>query len=140
MNQSRKGQRVETKIFRGIGYLLLVAAAFCTMIPLLWLLTSSFKTANEIFAVPIQWFPNLPPRIASSPYVVEDAYPEIKKPVVVDETAWEGLQPELTQAIWTKAQAHIAANAQFSNYVPSEKITGGNDRGFMAAIGNDFAK
>ena len=52
MNQRRKGQRVETKIFRGTGYLLLVAAAFCTMVPLLWLLTSSFKTANEIFAVP----------------------------------------------------------------------------------------
>ena len=122
MNQSRKGQRVEIKIFRGIGYLLLVAAAFCTMIPLLWLLTSSFKTANEIFAVPIQWFPSLPPRVASSPYVLKDAYPKIEKPMVVDETAWEGLQTELTQAIWTKAQSHIAANAQFSNYVPSEEL------------------
>ncbi len=122
MNQSRKGQRVEIKIFRGIGYLLLVAAAFCTMIPLLWLLTSSFKTANEIFAVPIQWFPSLPPRVASSPYVLKDAYPKIEKPMVVDETTWEGLQTELTQAIWTKAQSHIAANAQFSNYVPSEEL------------------
>ena len=122
MNQRRKGQRVETKIFKGTGYLLLVAAAFCTMIPLLWLLTSSFKTANEIFAVPIQWFPSLPPRIASSPYVVEDAYPKIEKPMVVDETAWEELQPTLTQAIWTKAQTHIAANTQLSNYIPSEKL------------------
>ena len=122
MNQSRKGQRVEIKIFRGTGYLLLVAAAFCTMIPLLWLLTSSFKTANEIFAVPIQWFPSLPPRVASSPYVVEDAYPKIEKPMAVDETAWEELQPTLTQAIWTKAQSHITANAQLSNYVPSEKL------------------
>ena len=122
MNQRRKGQRVEIKIFRGTGYLLLVAAAFCTMIPLLWLLTSSFKTANEIFAVPIQWFPSLPPRVAASPYVLEDAYPKIEKPMVVDETAWEGLQTELTQAIWTKAQRHIAANAQFSNYVQSEEL------------------
>ena len=122
MNQRRKGQRVETKIFKGTGYLLLVAAAFCTMIPLLWLLTSSFKTANEIFAVPIQWFPSFPPRVASSPYVVEDAYPKIEKPMVVDETVWEGLQTELTQAIWTKAETHIAANTQLSNYVPSEQL------------------
>lgn len=122
MNQRRKGQRVETKIFRGTGYLLLVAAAFCTMVPLLWLLTSSFKTANEIFAVPIQWFPSLPPRVASSPYVVEDAYPKIEKPEMVDETAWEGLQSELTQAIWRKAESHIAANTQLSNYVLSEQL------------------
>ena len=120
MNQSGKGQRVEIKIFRGIGYLLLVAAAFCTMIPLLWLLTSSFKTANEIFAVPIQWFPSLPPRVTSSPYIVEDAYPKIEKPVTVDERTWAALQPELTQAIWTTAEEYIAA--RFSNYVPSEKL------------------
>ncbi len=122
MNQRRKGQRIQTKIFRGTGYLLLVAAAFCTMVPLLWLLTSSFKTANEIFAVPIQWFPSFPPRVASSPYVVEDAYPKIEKPIAVDETAWETLQPTLTQAIWTKAQAYIAANTQLSNYVLSEEL------------------
>ena len=122
MNQSGKGQPAEIKIFRGVGYLLLVAAAFCTMVPLLWLLTSSFKTANEIFAVPIQWFPSFPPRVAASPYIVEDAYPKIEKPTAIDETTWEVLQPILTQAIWTKAQTHIAANAQLSNYVPSPKL------------------
>ena len=122
MNQNRKGQRAEIKIFRGVGYLLLVAAAFCTMVPLLWLLTSSFKTANEIFAVPIQWFPSFPPRVAASPYIVEDAYPNIEKPTMIDDTTWNELQPGLTQAIWTKAQTHIAANAQLSNYVPSQKL------------------
>ena len=122
MNHRKKTQQVETKIFRGVGYLLLVGAAFCTMIPLLWLLTSSFKTANEIFAVPIQWFPNLPPRVASSPYIVEDAYPKIEKPMAVDEAVWKTLQPQLTQIIWAKAQAHIAANGKFSNYVSSEEL------------------
>ncbi|MDE0468760.1 MAG: ABC transporter permease subunit [Candidatus Poribacteria bacterium] len=122
MNQSKKTRQVEIKIFRGVGYLLLVGAAFCTMIPLLWLLTSSFKTANEIFAVPIQWFPSFPPRVASSPYIVENAYPKIEKPTAVDETVWETLQPELTQAIWEETQTHIAANGQLSNYVPSEEL------------------
>ena len=122
MNQSKKTRQVEIKIFRGVGYLLLVGAAFCTMIPLLWLLTSSFKTASEIFAVPIQWFPSFPPRVASSPYIVENAYPKIEKPMTVDETVWETLHPELTEAIWTETQTHIAANAQLSNYVPSEEL------------------
>ncbi|MCG9130358.1 ABC transporter permease subunit [Candidatus Poribacteria bacterium] len=122
MQHSNKAQRPETKIFRGVGYLLLVTAAFCTMVPLLWLLTSSFKTANEIFAVPIQWLPSFPPRVAASPYIVEDAYPKIEKPERVDETLWTALQPELTQAIWTKAEAHIAANTQLSNYIPSQQL------------------
>ena len=122
MNQSKKTQRAEIKIFRGVGYLLLVGAAFCTMIPMLWLLTSSFKTANEIFAVPIQWFPSLPPRVAASPYIVDDAYPKIEKPTAVDETTWKTLHPQLTQIIWEEAQAHIAANAQLSNYVSSQEL------------------
>ena len=122
MNQSRKTRHVEIKIFRGVGYLLLVGAAFCTMIPMLWLVTSSFKTANEIFAVPIQWFPSFPPRVAASPYIVEDAYPKIEKPMAVDEATWNTLQPQLTEVIWEEAQAHIAANAQLSNYVSSEAL------------------
>jgi ABC-type glycerol-3-phosphate transport system permease component len=34
-----------------IGYVILVGAAIATMIPLLWLVSSSFKTANEIFDI-----------------------------------------------------------------------------------------
>ena len=89
---------------------------------MLWLLTSSFKTANEIFAVPIQWFPHLPPRVAASPYIVEDAYPEIEKPTAMDETEWRTLQSQLTQVIWAEAQTHITANAKLANYVPSEEL------------------
>ena len=110
------------KIFRGISYLLLVGAAFVTMIPMLWLLTSSFKTANEIFAVPIEWFPKLPPRVASSPYIIEDAFPKIEKPMAVDESEWKTLQPQLTQIIWAEAEAHIAANETLSNYVSSATL------------------
>lgn len=122
MNQNKKTRQVEIKIFRGVGYLLLLVAAFCTMIPMLWLITSSFKTANEIFAVPIEWLPKLPPRVASSPYIVEDAYPNIEKPMAVSEVEWETLQPQLTQIIWAEAQAHIAANVKLSNYVSSEEL------------------
>ncbi len=123
MNEKNSNRRVVIKVSRGIGYLLLVGAAFCTMIPMLWLLTSSFKTANEIFAVPIQLFPSFPQRVESSPYIVENAYRNIEKPdAVADEMVWETLVPELTQTVWTQAKAHAAANAQLSNYVPSKEL------------------
>lgn len=123
MNEKNSNRRVIIKVSRGIGYLLLVGAAFCTMIPMLWLLTSSFKTANEIFAVPIQLFPSFPQRVESSPYIVENAYRNIEKPdAVEDEMVWETLAPALTQAVWTQAKAHAAANAQLSNYVPSKEL------------------
>ena len=122
MNQSKKNRQVVTKISRGVGYLLLVGAAFCTMIPLLWLLTSSFKTANEIFAVPIQLFPSFPPRIDASPYTVQNAYRDIEKPEAVAEETWQTLAPQLTDVVWRQAQEHIAANPQLSNYVASEEL------------------
>ena len=122
MNEKNKNRQVKIKFFRGVGYLLLVGAAFCTMIPMLWLLTSSFKTANEIFAVPIQVLPSLPPRIDASPYIVKNAYGDIKRPEAVDETAWETLAPELAQVVWSQAEVHAAANTQLSNYVPSEEL------------------
>ena len=132
MNRDDKNQRVERKegrnsratipVFRGIGYLLLVAAAFCTMIPLLWLLASSFKTANEIFAVPIQWLPKLPPRVETSPYIVTDAYPMMKKPKAMDAATWETLQPQLEEAIWEEVQAHLSTNARLANHIPSTAL------------------
>ena len=114
MNRSNKHRRVQKKIFIGIGYPLLVVAAFGTMVPLLWLLSSSFKTADEVFAVPIRWFPKLPPRITSSPYIVNNTYPKIKKPATVDPDVWKNLQPALEQAIWKNVQKHIVENSQLA--------------------------
>ncbi len=114
MDRSNKHRRVQRKIFISIGYPLLLVAAFCTMVPLLWLLSSSFKTADEVFAVPIRWFPKLPPRVTSSPYIVNNAYPKIKKPASVDPDVWKNLQPELEQAIWKNVQKHIAENSQLA--------------------------
>lgn len=132
MNRENKNQRVERKagrnsraaipVFRGIGYLLLVAAAFCTMIPLLWLLFSSFKTANEIFAVPIQLFPKLPPRVETSPYILTDAFPMMKKPKTMAAATWEPLQPQLEEAIWEEVQTHLLTNARLANHVPSTAL------------------
>ncbi|MDE0085807.1 MAG: ABC transporter permease subunit [Candidatus Poribacteria bacterium] len=122
MNQSNKHRRVQKKIFIGIGYPLLIVAAFCTMVPLLWLLSSSFKTADEVFTVPIRWFPKLPPRVTSSPYVVTNTYPKITKPNSVDSDVWQNLQSELEQTIWKNVQEHIAENPQFASSAMSEDL------------------
>ena len=101
------------KILIGIVYPLLVTAAICTMVPLLWLVSSSFKNAEEIFAVPIRWLPKLPPRITSSPYVVSDVYPKIKKPKSVGKDRWDTLQTELQNVVQMKAKKYIEGNPQF---------------------------
>jgi ABC-type glycerol-3-phosphate transport system permease component len=77
------------------------------MIPLLWLVTSSFKTANEIFAVPIKWLPDLPPRLNASPYVRQDAYSSIQKPEALDNTTWMALREQLPTLLWDRAQKYL---------------------------------
>lgn len=122
MNRNNKPRRIQRKIFIGTGYPLLVAAAFCTMVPLLWLLSSSFKTADEVFAVPIRWFPKLPPRVTFSPYTVTNAYPKIRKPASVDPETWKTLQPALEQTIWKNVKEHIAENPQLASSAMPEDL------------------
>lgn len=122
MNRINKHKRVQRKIFIGLGYPLLLAAAFCTMVPLLWLLSSSFKTADEVFAVPIRWFPKLPPRITSSPYIVTKAYPNIKKPATVDVETWQTLQSQIEEAIWINVQEQFTGNLSLETTNLSEEI------------------
>ena len=108
MNRKNRYRRVQRKLFIGIGYPLLVLAAFCTMVPLLWLFSSSFKSAEEVFAVPIEWFPKFPPRVSASPYISENTFPKIKKPDSATEERWQILQPAITEVIWKQIQRHIS--------------------------------
>ncbi len=108
MNRKKINRKVQRKLFVGCGYPLLVLAAFCTMVPLLWLLSSSFKSAEEVFAVPIQWFPKLPDRVSASPYIRSDTYPDVKMPDLVTTEKWEQLRPALEDVIWQQAQVHIS--------------------------------
>lgn len=110
MNSNKKYRKIQRKLFVGIGYPLLVLAAFCTMVPLLWLLSSSFKSAEEVFAVPIQWFPKLPHRVSASPYIISNTYPNIEKPDFVTAEKWEQLRPALEDAIWQQAQGSISGS------------------------------
>ena len=108
MNRKNRYRQVQRKFFVGIGYPLLVLTAFCATVPLLWLLSSSFKSAEEVFAVPIQWFPKLPQRVSASPYIKSDTYSDIKKPDSVAAEKWKQLQSALENAILKKAQGHIS--------------------------------
>ena len=112
MNDNKTTKRAKQKtLIIGIGYPLLIVAAFCTMIPLLWLLSSSFKTAEEVFTVPIQWFPKLPPRINSSPYILSKTYPSLKKPGELNSKDWLSILPKLKLRIWSKIQTHLSENS-----------------------------
>ena len=42
---------------RVLLYLLLIALTIITLLPLLWMLSSSFKLSSEVFTFPIKWIP-----------------------------------------------------------------------------------
>ncbi len=45
---------------RALGYVVLVVAAVAVLVPFFWMVTSSLKTSNTVFTVPIQWLPTDP--------------------------------------------------------------------------------
>jgi multiple sugar transport system permease protein len=50
-----------TKIIgKTVLWIVLLSLSFLIMVPFLWMLSSSIKMDNEVFSVPIQWFPTKP--------------------------------------------------------------------------------
>lgn len=47
------------RVGRVVGYVALIIAAAALLLPFFWMIMSSLKTANEVFSVPIQWFPEV---------------------------------------------------------------------------------
>lgn len=50
----------QSKITKVILYLLLIAISVFTLLPLIWMLSSSLKLDMDVFTVPIQWIPENP--------------------------------------------------------------------------------
>jgi multiple sugar transport system permease protein len=42
---------------RVLGYAVMIIAAAALLLPFFWMITSSVKTPNEVFSVPVKWFP-----------------------------------------------------------------------------------
>ena len=48
----------QTKIgVRIFQYILLIALTLITLLPLIWMLSASFKLSTEVFSNPIRWIP-----------------------------------------------------------------------------------
>ncbi|WP_354004689.1 carbohydrate ABC transporter permease [Ruania suaedae] len=57
--QLRKDPRQGRKIVgRVLLYVAMIVAAAAIMLPFFWMVTSSLKTNNQVFSVPIQWLPD----------------------------------------------------------------------------------
>ena len=46
------------RVWRVLGYLVLVLAAAALLLPLYWMVVSSLKTDNDVFTVPLKWIPD----------------------------------------------------------------------------------
>lgn len=44
-------------VWRALGYVTLAVAAAAVLVPFYWMAMSSLKTNNEVYAIPVQWFP-----------------------------------------------------------------------------------
>jgi len=55
--RDRRPKSPGRKVARVLGYVVLIIAAFGILLPFFWMVSSSLKGANEVFSVPITWFP-----------------------------------------------------------------------------------
>lgn len=58
LTQRRDPHRTRRLITNAILYVVLTVAALTIMLPFIWMVISSLKTNNQVFAVPIQWIPD----------------------------------------------------------------------------------
>ena len=56
---ARGGKTAGQRTLRVLGYVALIAAAFAVLLPFFWMVMSSLKGPNEIFTVPVKWFPEV---------------------------------------------------------------------------------
>ncbi len=52
-------RKMKLFLSKGMIYILLVALSVTTLLPLLWMISSSLKLENEVFTIPIQWIPKV---------------------------------------------------------------------------------
>ena len=52
------GRKAQTRLSKGVVYLLLILGSVAMIIPLVWLVRSSFMTLGQIFIFPPEWIPN----------------------------------------------------------------------------------
>lgn len=74
---------------------MLVGGAFLFLLPILWLLCTSFKYPEETFVYPPQWLPEIPDAVRHSPYLLS--------------TKPQAIPAADAQAIWTAARPMLPA-------------------------------
>ncbi|NQX17199.1 carbohydrate ABC transporter permease [Rathayibacter sp. VKM Ac-2857] len=55
--RTEAGRSPARKAGRLLGYAVMIIAAAALLLPFFWMITSSVKTPNEVFSVPVKWFP-----------------------------------------------------------------------------------
>lgn len=50
--------QIKSRLGKIITYIILVLGALVTVLPLLWMVSTSLKLSEEVFTVPIQWIPS----------------------------------------------------------------------------------
>ncbi|ROS22151.1 carbohydrate ABC transporter membrane protein 2 (CUT1 family) [Rathayibacter sp. PhB127] len=55
--RTEAGRTPARRVGRVLGYAVMIIAAAALLLPFFWMITSSVKTPNDVFSVPVKWFP-----------------------------------------------------------------------------------
>ena len=96
-----------TKTERGVRRLILhgalVAGSILFSIPFIWLGSTSAKVADEMY--PPRWLPQIPLRVADSPYIKLRQNERAERPLKVSAADWNRLREPIRSAITAKLDA-----------------------------------
>ena len=102
LRRSRRMKLLRSLVFQAFWYLLLSAVALVLALPLLWLVSTSFKTGSQTFLMPPKWIPD--PIVGSN-------YPEAFRAVNFGRYFWNTIYITLNATLGTLGTASIAAYA-----------------------------
>ncbi len=100
--RSKRRRQIREVAFQLVWYAVLSAIALVLALPLLWLVSTSFKTGSQTFLMPPKWIPQ--------PIVLSN-YPEAFRAVDFDRYFWNTLYVTLASTAGTLLTASLAAFA-----------------------------
>lgn len=83
---------------RIILHSVLIFGSIIFSLPFFWLVLTTFKGADELVGGPV--LPRVPYKVLNSPYIGYMVYPEIEKPLKLEQSRWNELKPRLEEKIW----------------------------------------
>ncbi len=89
---------------RAAAHFVLLCGVVLFGFPFYWLLSTSVKEDEEIFADPPKWIPSMPREVPVSPYIAAEEFPQPQPPPGASARTWAKLWPKIEGEIWRRVR------------------------------------